>query len=274
MGEDIQEPVSTIKEQKQSLSHPSSSPPLPARRFSCLKCFAYTLLGILTLTGGILSLLLVGDEDSSLSLSPVSSSLGLKRSQDGKKSSSSSNDGTNEDERSGSRLPDELFDLGLYQESDFVNEIGISPPFWKPKPGEVSSGRTWGPCFPQTKSTVDWVDDRNNTEYKYVHGNPTADKRWMGPAGGKSGLCRPGFIILGAGKCGTSSLYHYLLGHPRVAPAFEKQIHYFIVRCLLACLLACLLRGCLHSGISFDSSHHALIILLLCLSFFFIHSFI
>lgn len=41
------------------------------------------------------------------------------------------------------------------------------------------------------------------------------------------GFCRPGFIIIGAGKCGTSSLYHYLVGHDRVLPAKEKQIHYF-----------------------------------------------
>lgn len=39
--------------------------------------------------------------------------------------------------------------------------------------------------------------------------------------------CRPGFIIIGAGKCGTSSLYHYLVGHNRVAPSKQKQIHYF-----------------------------------------------
>mmetsp|Transcript_18559 Transcript_18559/g.39014 ORF Transcript_18559/g.39014 Transcript_18559/m.39014 type:complete len:692 (+) Transcript_18559:434-2509(+) len=43
----------------------------------------------------------------------------------------------------------------------------------------------------------------------------------------KGGWCRPGFLIIGAGKCGTSSLYHYLMGHPRVVPAVEKQIHYF-----------------------------------------------
>ncbi|KAL3906004.1 MAG: hypothetical protein SGILL_009452, partial [Bacillariaceae sp.] len=43
----------------------------------------------------------------------------------------------------------------------------------------------------------------------------------------RGGGCRPGFLIIGAGKCGTSSLYHYLIGHPRVLPAFEKQIHYF-----------------------------------------------
>ncbi|KAI2503419.1 hypothetical protein MHU86_11048 [Fragilaria crotonensis] len=40
-------------------------------------------------------------------------------------------------------------------------------------------------------------------------------------------FCRPGFLIIGQGKCGTSSLYHYLVGHPRVLPASEKQIHYF-----------------------------------------------
>ena len=45
------------------------------------------------------------------------------------------------------------------------------------------------------------------------------------------GGCRPGFLIIGAGKCGTSSLYQYLVGHPRVVPAFEKQIHYFKVSC-------------------------------------------
>lgn len=44
---------------------------------------------------------------------------------------------------------------------------------------------------------------------------------------GFSGLCRPGFLIIGAGKCGTSSLYQYLIGHDRVLPAKEKQIHYF-----------------------------------------------
>jgi len=42
-----------------------------------------------------------------------------------------------------------------------------------------------------------------------------------------SGLCRPGFIIIGVGKCGTSSLYQYLTGHPRVLPAIQKQVHYF-----------------------------------------------
>lgn len=49
-----------------------------------------------------------------------------------------------------------------------------------------------------------------------------------------SGMCRPGFLIIGAGKCGTSSLYHYLTdGHPRILPAVQKQIGYFTVRKIL-----------------------------------------
>jgi len=41
------------------------------------------------------------------------------------------------------------------------------------------------------------------------------------------GMCRPGFLIIGAGKCGTSSLYHYVVQHPKVAPARQKQIGFF-----------------------------------------------
>jgi hypothetical protein len=37
----------------------------------------------------------------------------------------------------------------------------------------------------------------------------------------------PHFIILGAQKCGTTSLYDYLVAHPHVAPACEKEIHFF-----------------------------------------------
>jgi hypothetical protein len=29
------------------------------------------------------------------------------------------------------------------------------------------------------------------------------------------GVCRPSFLIIGAGKCGTSSVYYYLQDHPQ-----------------------------------------------------------
>ncbi len=37
----------------------------------------------------------------------------------------------------------------------------------------------------------------------------------------------PDFIIIGAQRCGTSSLYSYLIQHPQIAPANRKELHYF-----------------------------------------------
>lgn len=38
---------------------------------------------------------------------------------------------------------------------------------------------------------------------------------------------KPDFLIIGAQKCGTTSLYQYLARHPSVAPASRKEIQYF-----------------------------------------------
>ena len=37
----------------------------------------------------------------------------------------------------------------------------------------------------------------------------------------------PDFLIIGAMKCGTTSLYQYLTMHPQVAAANHKELHYF-----------------------------------------------
>ena len=37
----------------------------------------------------------------------------------------------------------------------------------------------------------------------------------------------PSFLILGAMRSGTTSLYRYLVSHPRVLPALRKEVHYF-----------------------------------------------
>lgn len=42
---------------------------------------------------------------------------------------------------------------------------------------------------------------------------------WLRPA--------PDFIIIGAQKCGTTSLYHYLIAHPSILPPFKRGIRYF-----------------------------------------------
>ena len=42
----------------------------------------------------------------------------------------------------------------------------------------------------------------------------------------------PNFLIAGVMKCGTSSVYDYLIQHPQILPAFEKEPH-FLSRTLL-----------------------------------------
>ena len=37
----------------------------------------------------------------------------------------------------------------------------------------------------------------------------------------------PEFLIIGAAKCGTTSLYNYLIQHPQILPSSKKEIHYF-----------------------------------------------
>lgn len=37
----------------------------------------------------------------------------------------------------------------------------------------------------------------------------------------------PDFIILGAQKCGTTSLFEWLSAHPRVRPPVRKEVHFF-----------------------------------------------
>ena len=37
----------------------------------------------------------------------------------------------------------------------------------------------------------------------------------------------PNFLIIGVLRCGTTSLYNYLVRHPNVSPALKKEVHYF-----------------------------------------------
>ncbi len=121
--------------------------------------------------------------------------------------------------------------------------ISISP--WK----NISS---WGPCFPRalpiTPESVN--NNNNNRNLRRMKKKSTPSRNWTyivqkGLNGNANisypsyrysyseddylgGTCRPSFLIIGQGKCGTSSLYHYLTGHDRVLPAVVKQIHYFV----------------------------------------------
>jgi hypothetical protein len=129
----------------------------------------------------------------------------------------------------GEAVPAPLINLTYSLSHDFCNKAGVVPSYWdcsrNGRGGSSTCNTTfsWGPCFPP-HTNIDWLGEVSR--YK----EPVYDSSV--PAKGiqdVSGLCRPGFIIIGAGKCGTSSLYHYLTEHPRVLPAREKQIHYFKV---------------------------------------------
>jgi len=37
----------------------------------------------------------------------------------------------------------------------------------------------------------------------------------------------PDFLIIGAQRCGTTSLYKYMVEHPNIIPAFRKETHFF-----------------------------------------------
>lgn len=137
-------------------------------------------------------------------------------------------------------LPNILFSKGIYQNDSFMNKQGIVPAFWqgdrKPLGNNNSNNNqtddndkrhhhNYGPCH-SYDHPIDWeaeIDLFNRTgEAQYNEGRIVRSQ-----AADLQGYCRPGFIIIGAGKCGTSSLYHYIASHPRVLPASEKQIHYF-----------------------------------------------
>lgn len=45
---------------------------------------------------------------------------------------------------------------------------------------------------------------------------------WTGPL-----RLMPDYLIIGAARSGTSSLYAYLTQHPCIAPAFNKEVHFF-----------------------------------------------
>jgi len=107
---------------------------------------------------------------------------------------------------------------------------------------------TWGPCYPRSYSSLtsdnaqpsqsssdDWAQILQTNSDPTANGNrigyPTYKRTYPSNSptveDSLGGLCRPSFLIIGQGKCGTSSLYHYLTGHPRILPAKEKQIDYF-----------------------------------------------
>ena len=225
---------------------------MPPRRSNRRRC-SYTrwLTSLLLLAGFTLGVLIYLEPTDRLSMAKQRVVGGIVSNQhkNGSSASSSMNKNAKNDHHQSQvppnplqPVPDPLWN-NIYQESDFVNELGIVPAYWESdsnttissaaasseeekEQGQLSS---WGPCFPP-KDPIDWESEleyvrTSPTKYKYARAGSAPSRKYGEAEGG----CRPGFLIIGAGKCGTSSLYHYLTGHPRVLPAIEKQIHYFKV---------------------------------------------
>ena len=133
-------------------------------------------------------------------------------------------------------VPKDLVQLNVYESNDFVNERGIIPVGWEKSNTDT---RILGPCqfatqqrspSSSTYSTIQWKNrrrDNHNTitrtdnethtneyyrnadtnDFQY-HRRPSSSSTANKQKAIDDGFCRPGFLIIGAGKCGTSSLYH------------------------------------------------------------------
>jgi hypothetical protein len=110
---------------------------------------------------------------------------------------------------------DLLIDEGVYDSSSFENEAGVVPPFWDEnatspcKPEETTTVEL-GPCF-GSHVAVDWHEQakQNQNDTQLPHYTPlmTSTPQAMKTKNDWAGHCRPGFLIIGAGKCGTSVRY-------------------------------------------------------------------
>ena len=53
------------------------------------------------------------------------------------------------------------------------------------------------------------------------------DRRFLDELWHPEGDRNPDFIILGAAKCGTTSLFYYLVQHPKVLPSLRKEVNFW-----------------------------------------------
>ena len=119
----------------------------------------------------------------------------------------------------GGALPPDLFDLGVYNTGDFTNERGVRPPFWWSNAtwNEEDHSWAWGPCYaPFTgvhwKNEINAADPDSPVYPTYQHSGRNEQD--------VAGLCRPSFLIIGAGKCGT----RYVVGWWRIYYRVESKL--------------------------------------------------
>lgn len=90
----------------------------------------------------------------------------------------------------------------VYSPKDFKNDKNVVPAFWGCGTGQCNTSEVWGPCY-APQSRVDWPKEvakaKNSRQPPLYHREA---KRGQ-DANDLTDYCRPGFIIIGAGKCGT-----------------------------------------------------------------------
>ena len=131
----------------------------------------------------------------------------------------------NKDYNSGTTAFSWIIETFYNQDTDFQNNLGVHVPYWENIKDGINkednySSSFQGPCYP----SVHWNKEMGGSWRQQNNGNIhmlTYPKKHLFLLKNNSnnsiydGLCRPGFLIIGAGKCGTSSLYHYLTLHDR-----------------------------------------------------------
>lgn len=100
-----------------------------------------------------------------------------------------------------------LLQKKVYNTTDFTNEIGTIPPYWvngsSPTHPSETKTESIGPCF-LSNTPVHWADTGDHGLRRYPTSGVGLNKNdW-------SNYCLPGFLIIGAGKCGTSVRSHML----------------------------------------------------------------
>lgn len=121
---------------------------------------------------------------------------------------SGSNEEENRKKKKKHDVLDMLVDQGVYESTSFENEAGVIPPFWDEnstsicKPDDTTTVEV-GPCF-GSHQTVNWekqISLKSKPEYTPLM---TGTKENIKHKDDWANHCRPGFLIIGAGKCGTS----------------------------------------------------------------------
>lgn len=101
-----------------------------------------------------------------------------------------------------------LLQRGVYNASDFINEFGIIPPYWidgsSPYHPVETKSDSVGPCF-ISNTPVQWNDPGEQNRFPPSGVGPNKND-W-------ANYCLPGFLIIGAGKCGTSVRLHRRTKH-------------------------------------------------------------